>query len=56
MMLFFIYGEHRSEVEIRYSIRAYLMRAVRNRCLNELQSQSLSEELHSFFIFCHRKV
>lgn len=38
--------EHRQEVEIRYSIRAYLMRAVRNRCLNELQLQSHREELH----------
>ena len=44
-VIFYLW-EHRSEVEIRYSIRAYLMRAVRNRCLNELQSQSHREELH----------
>ena len=44
-VIFYLW-EHRSEVEIRYSIRAYLMRAVRNRCLNELQSQSPREELH----------
>lgn len=31
------------------------MRAVRNRCLNELQSQSHREELH-LSSFCHRKV
>ena len=44
-VIFYLW-EHRQEVEIRYSIRAYLMRAVRNRCLNELQSQSHREELH----------
>lgn len=44
-VIFYLW-EHRSEVEIRYSIRAYLMRAVRNRCLNELQSHNHREELH----------
>ncbi len=44
-VIFYLW-EHRLEVEIRYSIRAYLMRAVRNRCLNELQLQSHREELH----------
>lgn len=44
-VIFYLW-EHRSEVEICYSIRAYLMRAVRNRCLNELQLQSHREELH----------
>lgn len=44
-VIFYLW-EHRQEVEIRYSIRAYLMRAVRNRCLNELQLQSHHEELH----------
>ena len=39
-------SEHRREIEITYSVRAYLMRAVRNRCLNELQSLSHREELH----------
>lgn len=43
-VIFYLW-EHRQEVEIRYSVRAYLMRAVRNRCLNELQSQSHREEL-----------
>ena len=44
-VIFYLW-EHRQEVEIRYSIRAYLMRAIRNRCLNELQLQSHREELH----------
>ncbi|MEJ8739032.1 RNA polymerase sigma-70 factor [Phocaeicola sp. HCN-6420] len=43
-VIFYLW-EHRQEVEIHYSIRAYLMRAVRNRCLNELQSQNHREEL-----------
>ena len=42
----FYLWEHRREIEITYSVRAYLMRAVRNRCLNELQSLSHREELH----------
>lgn len=37
--------EHRENIEITYSLRAYLLRAVRNRCLNELQSLSRREEL-----------
>ena len=41
--------EHRSELDITSSIRAYLMRAVRNRCLNELTSRTLKEKL-----VCHR--
>lgn len=52
MMQFFILWEHRSDIEIEYSIRAYLMRAVRNRCLNELNSLRRREELlvSSFFL------
>lgn len=42
-VIFYLW-EHRQEVEIHYSIRAYLMRAVRNRCLNELQSQTYRTE------------
>ena len=42
----FYLWEHRREIEITYSVRAYLMRAVRNRCLNELQSLRHREELH----------
>lgn len=42
----FYLWEHRREIEITYSVRAYLMRAVRNRCLNELKSLSHREELH----------
>ena len=38
--------EHRKELEITNSIRAYLMRAVRNRCLNELQSANRRTILH----------
>lgn len=48
----FYLWEHRREIEITYSVRAYLMRAVRNRCLNELQSLHRREELHfSSFTF-----
>ena len=35
----FYLWEHRTDIEITFSLRAYLMRAVRNRCLNELNSQ-----------------
>lgn len=41
----FYLWEHRAEVEIVYSLRAYLMKSVRNRCLNELNSLSHREEL-----------
>lgn len=41
----FYLWEHRKEVEITYSLRAYLMKSVRNRCLNELNSLSRREEL-----------
>lgn len=41
----FYLWEHRADIEITYSIRAYLMRAVRNRCLNELNSLSHRTEL-----------
>lgn len=41
----FYLWEHRVEVEIVYSLRAYLMKSVRNRCLNELNSLSHREEL-----------
>ena len=41
----FYLWEHRSEVEITYSLRAYLMKSVRNRCLNELNSLAHREEL-----------
>lgn len=43
-VIFYLW-EHRKEVEITYSIRAYLMKAVRNRCLNELNSRARREEL-----------
>lgn len=41
----FYLWEHRADIDITYSIRAYLMRAVRNRCLNELNSLSHRKEL-----------
>lgn len=41
----FYLWEHRTDIDITYSIRAYLMRAVRNRCLNELNSLSHRKEL-----------
>lgn len=31
----FYLWEHRADIEITHTIRAYLMRSVRNRCLNE---------------------
>lgn len=34
----FYLWEHREEIEFTYSIRSYLMRSVRNGCLNELNS------------------
>lgn len=40
----FYLWEHRADIEITHSIRAYLMRAVRNRCLNELNSLSHRKE------------
>ena len=44
-VIFYLW-EHCREIEITCSIRAYLMRSVRNRCLNELQSLRYREELH----------
>lgn len=41
----FYLWEHRSEIEISYSLRAYLIRAVRNRSLNELNSLRHREEI-----------
>lgn len=41
----FYLWEHRADIEITHSIRAYLMRAVRNRCLNELNSLAHRTEL-----------
>ncbi|WP_418660547.1 RNA polymerase sigma-70 factor, partial [Bacteroides ilei] len=43
-VIFYLW-EHHEEIEITYSIRSYLIRAVRNRCLNELQSSNKREEL-----------
>ena len=43
----FYFWEHRADIKITHTIRAYLMRAVRNRCLNELNSLSHRTE-HSF--------
>lgn len=37
--------EHWNDIEITHSLRAYLMRAVRNRCLNELNAQSRDREV-----------
>ena len=36
-VIFYLW-EHRAELEITISIRAYLIRSVRNRCLNEINS------------------
>lgn len=42
----FYLWEHRKEIKITFSLRAYLIKAVRNRCLNELNSLTHREELH----------
>lgn len=47
-VIFYLW-EHRADIEIHYSIRAYLMRAVRNRCLNELNQLRYKEECLSSF-------
>ncbi|MDR1624697.1 MAG: RNA polymerase sigma-70 factor [Tannerellaceae bacterium] len=38
--------EYRAEIEITVSIRAYLLRAVRNRCLNKLNTQASADEIN----------
>lgn len=39
--------EHREDIDITCSIRAYLMKAVRNRCLNIIKSPYFQREIHS---------
>lgn len=41
----FYLWEHRKEIEITHSLRAYLMKSVRNRCLNAINSLSNREEV-----------
>lgn len=41
----FYLWEHRADIEIESSVRGYLMRAVRNHCLNELNSLKRQNEL-----------
>ena len=36
----FYLWEHRADIEITHTVRAYLLRSVRNRCLNEINSLS----------------
>jgi len=48
----FYLWEHRADLEIAYSLRAYLLRAVRNRCLNELNTLTHRKE-HCFSAFPH---
>lgn len=38
--------EHRTEINITFSIRAYLLRAVRNQCLNKLNAQAGADEIN----------
>ncbi len=52
----FYLWEHRREIEITYSVRAYLMRAVRNRCLNELQSFGVIVRNCISHLLCYRKI
>lgn len=40
----FYLWEHREDIEITVSLRAYLIKAVRNRCLNELKSSHNREK------------
>lgn len=50
-VIFYLW-EHRSEIEILKDLRAYLIRAVRNRCLNELNSRVARNEINiSSFAF-----
>ena len=42
----FYLWENRDKIDIVSSLRAYLMRAVRNRCLNELKSLTFRSELN----------
>ena len=49
-VIFYLW-EHRQEVEIHYSIRAYLMRALRNRYSHNTIVKNFVCRL-----FCHRKV
>lgn len=44
-VIFYLW-EHRTEINITFSIRAYLFRAVRNRCLNELKAQAAADEIN----------
>ena len=43
----FYLWEHRSEIEIIYRVRAYSIRTIRNRCLNELHFSNNKQELYS---------
>lgn len=43
-VIFYLW-EHRAETYISFSLRAYLLRAVRNRCLNELRARTKTEEV-----------
>ena len=47
----FYLWEHRAKIEITHSIRAYLMRTVRNHCLNELNSLRHRTEIASSTFF-----
>lgn len=42
----FYLWEHRDNIEINYSIRAYLIKTVRNRCLNMINSPNYQKETH----------
>lgn len=41
----FYLWEHRANIEITHTLRAYLMKAVRNRCLNAMNALSNREEV-----------
>lgn len=44
-VIFYLW-EYRKEIDISVSLRAYLLRAVRNRCLNELRMRANAEEVN----------
>lgn len=44
-VIFYLW-EHREDIEITHSLKAYLMHSVRNRCINELKSLSHRTELN----------
>lgn len=47
---------HRAEVIITHSLRSYLLRAVHNKCLNELKSAARQDQLLTFSFFSDESI